>query len=129
MKLEHIAFNVAEPEKVAEWYQAHLGLKLAKVIPTPTFTAYFLVDEHQSMLEFYHNPIAPVPDYAALHPANLHVAFHVADVEAETNRLTAAGATKVGDKTALPNGTEYSYVRDPWGLALQIIKRPAPLLG
>lgn len=128
MKLEHVAFNVAEPEQVSAWYQAHLGLRLAKVAQTPTFTAYFLVDDHQSLLEFYRNPAVPVPDYFAINPANLHVAFVTDDVEREKDRLVAAGASVQGEKTVFPSGVEYYYVRDPWGLVIQIVKRPAPLV-
>lgn len=128
MKLEHIALNVPEPEKQVEWYQAHLGLRLAKITPTPTFTAYFLVDDHASILEFYRNPAVEPPDYASLHPANLHVAFYAEAVEATKEKLLAAGGTLFGEKVAFPSGVAYYYVRDPWGLALQIITRPEPLL-
>lgn len=128
MKLEHIAFNVAEPEKAAEWYQAQFGLRLI-VTQAPNFTAYFLADEAQSLIEFYRNPAVEPPDYSALHPATLHVAFYTDDPEAMRERLLAAGATPLGEKIVFPSGVQFYYVRDPWGLALQLIKRPAPLLG
>lgn len=127
MKLEHIALNVPEPEKQVEWYQAHLGLRLAATVPTPKFTAYFLVDDETSVLEFYRNPIAEPPDYASVHPANLHIAFYADDLEATVKRLLAAGATQVGEKVDF-SGVTYYFVRDPWGLTLQIINRSAPLI-
>lgn len=128
MKLEHIALNVAEPEAVAAWYQAHLGLRLAQVSPTPTFTAYFLADDQATVLEFYRNPAVSVPDYAAMPPAHLHVAFVTDDADREVARLTTAGATQVGEKVIFPSGVMFYYVRDPWGLPLQIVQRPQPLL-
>lgn len=128
MKLEHIALNVPEPEKMADWYQTHLGMRLAKITPTPTFTAYFLVDDETSLLEFYRNPITEPLDFASLHPANLHVAFYADDLEKTVESLVAAGATPLGEKISFPSGVAYYYVRDPWGLALQIINRPTPLL-
>lgn len=128
MKLEHIALNVPEPEKMADWYQAHLGLRLAKITPTPTFQAYFLVDDETTLLEFYRNPIAEPLEFASIHPANLHVAFYADDLEKTVESLVSAGATPLGGKTSFPSGVAYHYVRDPWGLALQIINRPQPLL-
>lgn len=129
MKLEHLAFNVPEPEKMADWYQAHLGLRLAKITPTPTFQAYFLVDDDSTLLEFYRNPIAEPMAFANIHPANLHVAFYADDLERTVESLLAAGATQIGEKITFPSGAAYYYVRDPWGLALQIINRPEPLLN
>ena len=128
MKLEHLAFNVPEPEKMADWYQAHLGLRLANITPTPTFQAYFLVDDDSTLLEFYRNPIAEPMAFANIHPANLHVAFYADNLERTVESLLAAGATQIGEKITFPSGVAYYYVRDPWGLALQIINRPEPLL-
>ena len=44
-------------------------------------------------------------------------------------RLLAAGATTAGDVTITPTGDEMTFLRDPWGLALQLVKRGAPLMG
>ena len=129
MRLEHIALNVAEPEKVMQWYQDHLHMQVVSVSQTPTFAAYFLSDSvRQSVLEFYHNPVAPVPDYAAIPPANLHIAFSADDPEADRDRLVAAGGTAEGQKVTFPSGAAFCYVRDPWGLTLQLVKRPEALL-
>ncbi|MHC4561503.1 MAG: VOC family protein [Planctomycetota bacterium] len=125
MKLEHVAFQVAEPAEVAGWYCEHLGMVVADQVGQECF---FLVDSAgEGMLEVYHNSAEPVPDYAAKTPVELHVAFWSADVIGECDRLEAAGATVIsrpGDPTA---DFQNAMLRDPWGLPLQVIKRPAPL--
>ena len=75
MILEHIGLNVAEPQKVMDWWCANLGFK--QVHPA------FIVDSTGQMsLEFYNNPAAPVPDWANMSPLAMHVAFLSDDVEA-----------------------------------------------
>jgi glyoxylase I family protein len=127
LRLEHVAFNVADPAAVAAWYVANLGMRVVYKTDTPPHM-HFLADASGSMLiEFYGNPISPVPDYAAKHPTELHVAFAAPDPDAARAELVAAGATFV-DETPLPNGAKLVMLRDPWGLALQLCKRATPLL-
>jgi hypothetical protein len=40
----------------------------------------------------------------------------------------AAGATDTGIAETLSTGDEYLFLRDPWGLCLQLIKRLKPLV-
>ena len=127
MKIEHIAFNVADPVAVATWYGQHLGLQIARHIPIPA-QAHFLVDDAgTTVLEIYCNPPSEVPDYAAMNPLQFHLAF-VSECPADDSaRLMAVGATWV-EEIKLPDGTHLVMLRDPWGLALQLCKRAAPLL-
>lgn len=79
------------------------------------------------MLEIYHNPPGEVPDYAAMNPLLLHLAFVSQSPADDSTRLIAAGASWV-DEIKLPDGTHLVMLRDPWGLALQLCKRAVPLL-
>ena len=80
MKLEHVGYNVAEPQKLMDWWCANLGFK--QVHPA------FIVDSTgQTALEFYNNPDAPVPDWANMNPLSMHIAFLSDDVDAEATRL------------------------------------------
>ena len=45
------------------------------------------------------------------------------------DRLLAAGAKTAGDVTLTPSGDEMTFLRDPWGVALQLVKRATPLMG
>jgi hypothetical protein len=58
-----------------------------------------------------------------------HIAFVTADVSGTLRRLLDAGAKGAGEVTITPAGDEMVLLRDPWGVALQLVKRAAPLLG
>src|SRR4028119_177230 len=81
MKLEHVALNVAEPGLMAVWYAENLGMEIVLGLIEPPYTHFLADSERSSMLEFYHNPVAAVPDYAAMHPVMLHMAFSVEDMQ------------------------------------------------
>jgi glyoxylase I family protein len=128
VNIEHIAFNVADPTAMADWYTRRLGMRVVRKPPGAT-QAHFIADAAgRVVLELYRNPNAPIPDYAAMDPMTLHVAFAVDDVNAERGRLLAAGASAVGDVTTADNGDVLAMLRDPWGLCVQLVKRARPLL-
>lgn len=128
MKIEHAAYQVADPVKVAEWYVAHLGMTLKRVQDVPPFGRFLADDGDAVMLEFYFNPAAPVPDYPTVNPAVVHLAFSADDVAAERRRLLAAGATAVGDITVSAAGDELAMLRDPWGFPVQLVRRAQPMI-
>ena len=56
-----------------------------------------------------------------------NVAFVVDDVEAERDRLVAAGATVVDAFNRTDAGDEMAMLRDPWGFPIQLMKRAEPM--
>jgi glyoxylase I family protein len=129
VKIEHTAYQVADPVALARWYVAHLGLRIKRAQDTPPF-GHFLADDGDAvMLEFYRNETLPVPDYRSMNPLALHLAFLADDVPAVRTRLLAAGATAEGDVVRNPAGDEVAMLRDPWGLAVQLIRRADPMIG
>ncbi len=128
VRLEHIGLNVADPVKAAQWYAENLGMKIMREGPAPAH-ARFLADAGGNiMLELYHNPPDAVPNYATMDPLLFHVAFMVDDVDAIRSKLIAAGATAVGEVTTTPAGDKLAMLRDPWGLAIQFVRRADPML-
>jgi glyoxylase I family protein len=123
MKIEHIALQVADPAAVARWYVEHLGLTVQRAQDQPPY-GHFLADDGTTvMVEIYRNPNAPVPDYREMDPLLLHLAFRAEDVEGTRNRLLAAGATAAGDVQVNDQGDALAMLRDPWGLAIQLVRR------
>jgi catechol 2,3-dioxygenase-like lactoylglutathione lyase family enzyme len=122
MKIEHTAFPVTDPVAVANWYVANLGLRIVRQMGAPTYT-HFLSDQSGGIIEIYNNPRVAVPDYSAMDSLLLHVAFEVEDMEGERGRLLEAGCRAEDEITALPSGDVVAMLRDPWGLALQLVKR------
>ena len=119
MKLEHIGFNVAEPQKVMDWWCANLGF-------TQTHPAFVVDSTGQMAIEFYRNDAAPIPDYTAISSLTLHIAFLSEDVDADAVRLVAAGATLL--ETVHKPGFDMAMLRDPFGLAIQFVTRGTPIL-
>jgi hypothetical protein len=114
---------------MADWYAAHLGSAIARAGGEPTRQRFLSDSSGAIMLEFYRNPRLPVPDYQSMDPLLLHVAFVSSAPAADRDRLVAAGAKVVEDVTTAPNGDTLVMLRDPWGLALQLVKRTKPMLS
>ncbi len=128
MKIEHTAYQVSDPEALAKWYVAHLGLTVKRSQSASPF-GYFLADDGDAvMLEFYNNPKARVPDYRAIDPLVLHIAFRTDDVAATRTRLMDAGATPEGDVATNDTGDTVAMLRDPWGISVQLVKRVSPMI-
>lgn len=128
IRLEHVAINVENPEAMAKWYCENLGMKILRKGPPPA-SARFISDASENMmLEIYHNPPDAVPDYAAMDPLVLHIAFMVDDVKGTCRKLVAAGATIVSDVSVTEAGDELAMLRDPWGVPIQFLKRAEPML-
>ena len=128
MNLEHIGFNVVDPVGAAEWYCKHLGMTLARQFGPPANGRFLADTRGKMMLELYHNSNVPVLDYRNLHPITLHVALNVDDVAATRADLVKAGGTAEGEVTTNDDGDVLAFVRDPWGLTLQLLKRAKPML-
>lgn len=126
MKIEHLAYPVKDPVAVAQWYVAHCGLKIVRSAGAPTFT-HFLSDGAGAIVEIYNNPIVTPPDYAAMHPLLLHIAFVVTDTPRECERLLRAGCTVAEETVTTPAGDRLTMLRDPFGLALQLVQRATPM--
>ena len=91
MRVEHLALNAANPAELTGWLCENLGMRVLRQFGDPP-NAFFVADsEGHTVLEIYNNPDGPIPDYASMHPATLHLAFVTDDVAGTLERLLAAG--------------------------------------
>ncbi len=128
MKIEHFAFNVAEPEAIADWYCRHLGMEVRRRIDHAART-HFLADSSGAvMIEIYNNPADQVPPYPDMDPLLLHLAFVSRDPEADSRLLVSAGA-RVVDEVRLRDGSHLVMLKDPWGFSIQLCRRGAPMMN
>jgi glyoxylase I family protein len=128
VKLEHVALQVEDPVAVARWYVDHLGLTVARAQEESPF-GHFLADEGRSVLiEIYRNPKASLPDYRQMDPLLLHLAFSAEDVAGTRTRLLEAGATTESEVQVNEAGDEMAMLRDPWGVAIQIVRRKRSMI-
>ena len=129
MKIEHIALNVPDPAAIADWYVANLGMQVVRQSGAPTYTTFLADSDGDTILELYRFDGAPLPDYAAQDPMVLHLAFSSANAVEQARQLAAAGAQLQGEPRATDGGDTLIFLRDPWGIALQLVERSRPLLG
>lgn len=127
LNLEHIALNVADPAAMAAWYVKNLGMRIVRQSAVAPYIHFLADAAGRSVIEIYSNDADRFPDYASMHPLRLHVAFATPDPDGSRAALEAAGATFV-DEMKRDDGSRLVMLRDPWGLALQLCKRPEPLL-
>lgn len=127
MRIEHVAFNVPDPVAMAQWYEQHLGMRTVRSFGPPNHTRFVADASGQTIIEIYNNPKAPVPDYRSLDPLILHLAFAVDDVHGTRARLLQAGASAEGEVTVSDSGDDLAMLRDPWGFAVQLVKRAVPM--
>lgn len=128
MRIEHAGIQVKEPAAMADWYIAYLGFKCLRFADAPVPVRFIADESGQVMLEVYHNPDVPVPNYAAMDPLHLHVAFVCHDPGPAAQRLVHAGAKVVSGPEIKPNGDELVMLRDPWGLPIQLCRRASPMV-
>ena len=128
MKLEHTAFNVADPKGVAAWYEQSLGMKIVRQKDVAPYM-HFLADESgATLIEIYNKPADQVPDYGSMDPLICHLAFVSNDPTADKERLLKAGARFV-EEMHTDAGDPLVMIRDPWGHALQFCKRKKSMLS
>ncbi|MDT8301929.1 MAG: VOC family protein [Sedimentisphaerales bacterium] len=128
VRLEHVAINVEDPVAMSRWYKDNLGMKIVREGPPPANMRFISDSGENMMLELYNNPPDEVPDYPAMNPLSLHIAFMVDDVKAITRKLISAGATIAVEMNTTDAGDELIILRDPWGVPIQFLKRAKPML-
>jgi glyoxylase I family protein len=129
MNIEHVALNVPDPSAIAEWYTRHLGMRVVRRLETATQTHFIGDESGRVVVELYRQTRAPIPDYGSMDPMVLHVAFTAGDIAEARRRLIAAGASPVGDVATNEDGDQLAMLRDPWGLAIQLVKRAKALIS
>jgi glyoxylase I family protein len=129
MNIEHLAFNVPDPVAMASWYGKHFRMRVVRQVDGGPNTRFLADAAGRVVLELYHQTKAPIPDYGAMDPFVFHIAFLADDVAAERQRLLAAGAASAGEVTTTDTGDIITFLRDPWGITIQLVKRAKALMG
>ena len=124
--IEHIALEVEDPAAMAKWWTENLGFKVTLVRPGGSM---FIEDEAGRVAFELYRPSEgrKAPDYHAMSILQLHFGLISDDVDADVKRLVAAGAAEVA-KDEVP-GLKGVTLRDPNGLAFQVMKREKPVVS
>ena len=125
---EHLALNVHDSRAAAQWFVAHLGMKVVREGGAPTYGMFVADSAKQMMLELYQNAEYPMVDFTKVSHMSIHFASMVADVPGTRDRLLKVGATVAEDLTTTPAGDQVLMMRGPAGFPLQFVKRVNPML-
>ncbi len=129
MIIEHIAWQVEDPESFSQWYSENLGMKLIRR-GDPEAQALFLGDSGgKTLIEVYRNKRLAVPDYPAMDSLQIHLAFAVENIETEVSRLRSKGAGIESTPKLLASGDKITMLRDPWGFPIQLVQRAEPMIS
>ncbi|MCZ6634610.1 MAG: VOC family protein [bacterium] len=126
MNVEHIAFVVEDPNAVADWYCQNMGMRVVRKGGPPTYMTFLADEDGGTMFEIYAQDVE-LPDYGAIDPLILHFAYYAEDVEGTRDKLVAASATVVQEPFETDAGDTLCMLRDPWGLAVQLVHRKEPM--
>ncbi len=127
LRFEHVAFNVKDVHAVVKWYCDTLGLVVVRQQNVAPYMTFVADPDKNMMFEFYQQDVG-IGDFASMAPNTLHVAFAVSDMDGTRAKWIAAGGTAVGEVTTTPLNDKLAFVRDPWGLTLQLVQRAKPML-
>ncbi len=128
MKIEHFAYQVADPFAVAQWYTKNIGFEIKRKAGSPVPVCFLADCTGQVMIEIYNNPLVQTPDYASMDPLLLHMAFVCQEIPEKVNELVRAGAILLSGPETTPAGDMLAMLRDPWGLAIQLCERAEPMI-
>ena len=128
LRFEHFALNVPDPPKMVNWYVENLGMKIMRTGGPPTYGSFVSDPGGNMMLELQFDTRYPVMDLSRIDYPAMHFAFVVDDVRSIRTRLIAAGATIAEELRETNAGDQVLVLRDPWGFAIQFIKRGEGML-
>lgn len=128
MKIEHFAFNVEDPQAMADWYVENLGMKIIRQMKSAPYLTFLGDETGTGMIEIYKDPDDQVPDYRNMDPLLIHLAFISHDAESDKQYLIDAGASLAAEKK-LDDGSHMVMLRDPWGFCIQLWQRINPLIA
>ncbi len=131
-KVSHIAVAVPDIAEAAKFYEQHLGLKMTgvEVVPTNKVKAGFIpVGDTRIELVQPSSPDSPVAKFIEKRgPGLQHLCFEVDDIDAEVERLKAAGVRLINETPiAGAHGCRVAFVhpRATGGVLVELSQPPA----
>jgi predicted enzyme related to lactoylglutathione lyase len=119
-----IFFKANDPEKLAAWYQKHLGFKVEDYGGV-TFRENDVATPPASKRQAYlvWSPFPADTDYFAPSEKPFMINFRVADLDALLTRLRGEGVT-VDDRTEKSDFGYFGWIMDPEGNRIELWEPP-----
>lgn len=145
LRINHVNVSVADMDSALAFWVDGLGLRLlgrgtveyphldeiVGLADTRIEWAELRVDDGSLVELFrYHRPAGSPVDPSVNNPGTTHLAFEVHDVEAVVSRLRSSGVPTASLKpVTIPfgdwEGWRCAYVREPNGVTVELLSRPA----
>jgi catechol 2,3-dioxygenase-like lactoylglutathione lyase family enzyme len=143
--LDHISFTVSNRERAIEFYSlllqadplrledasSEIAARIIGYARVDLRVAYFALPGTETVLELFEYvvPAGQTLSLENFNVGNAHLGLAVDDLQAEYERLAAAGATfTYHEPVEIPSGpwqgVKAIYMRDPDGITIELLERP-----
>ena len=124
MNIEHIDMCVSNPIQMWDWHKDNLGFRVLKVAGNDSSAVVFLIDSaNETILELGKLRNVPTMDFSTIMPIQFHIVIERENSIKEGKRLVAQGARYIGECPRNSYPGEKVFVRDPWGMGIQLVNR------
>jgi catechol 2,3-dioxygenase-like lactoylglutathione lyase family enzyme len=122
MNVEHVGVYAKDPDGLASWYRAMLGLREVRRIGREGHpSVVFLQGDGGAVIEFLPTSESVVERDLRC-PGYTHLGIPVVDMQKERTRLAELGVEMWGIRET-SNGWTIGYLHDPEGNILELIQR------
>ena len=125
--INHVHIRSADPHASAAWYEEHFGAKVLGAREVMPGTITVSMDAGGPVrLNISSKPEGTPDDRATAELNRLgleHFGFDVDDIDADMERLEAAGVRVVLPITEVAGGTRLSYIEGPDDVLIELVQR------
>jgi glyoxylase I family protein len=122
--LDHVAVITTDVERAAAFYTGLLGFHETARLETTHSGTIIFVGLNGAQVELFGSGEPRHPDEASRRVGYAHITLLVDDVDAEYDRLKAAGVEFYMDPTTAESGLRLAFFRDPDGNPIELLQRP-----
>ena len=126
--INHVHIRAANPPASAAWYTEHFGAEKVSEREVMPGTVTISMDMGSPVRLNISSQVAGSSDERATAELNRlgleHFGFDVEDIEADINRLSAAGVRVVLPITEVQGGAKLAYIEGPDDVLIELVQPP-----
>ena len=124
--INHVHIRASDPRASASWYEKHFNAKILwarEVMPGTVTVSMEVGGPVRLNISSQPEGSSDARGVAELNRLGLeHFGFHVADLEAELDKLTGAGVRIVLPLTVVPTGSRLAYIEGPDDVLIELVQ-------
>ena len=125
-RINHVHIRASDPHATAAWYETHFNARIVserEVMPNTVTIGMEMGGQCRLNVSSKPPGSSDERGVAELNRLGLeHFGFDVEDIEAEMERLTAAGIRVVLPITDTPTGSRLSYIEGPDDVLIELVQ-------